>query len=64
MINPDDLDPPRPVLKPIDMQQMSITDLRVYIVSLEKEIARAAEMIGKKEAHRSGVEGLFGKSVG
>lgn len=59
MINLDEIDPPRPVLKPIDMQQMSIGELRDYIESLNAEIARAKEMIGKKEAHKSGVEGLF-----
>ena len=58
-MNPDDLDPPRPVLKPLDLQQMSIGDLKTYITSLETEIGRARDMIAKKEAHRSGIEGLF-----
>jgi uncharacterized small protein (DUF1192 family) len=64
MLNPDDLDPPRPTLKPLDMQPMSVGELKDYIASLEAEIARAENMITKKEAHKSGIEGLFGKPKG
>jgi|GEM_PF-1166162 len=59
MINPDELEPARPVLKPLDMQQMSIGELKDYILSLENEISRARDMISKKEAHKSGIEELF-----
>ena len=59
MINPDELEPMRPILKPVDMQQMSIGELRDYIVTLEAEIKRAETSIAKKEAHKSGIEGLF-----
>ena len=60
MSNPDELEPPRPALKPLDMQQMSIGELREYIAALEAEIERAMAMIAKKEAHKSGVESIFG----
>jgi uncharacterized small protein (DUF1192 family) len=60
MLNPDDLDPPRPALKPLDLQQMSVFELKDYIAALEAEIARARATIGKKEAHKSGIESLFG----
>ena len=40
---------------------MSVNELRDYIASLEAEIARAEQAIAKKEAHKSGVEALFGK---
>lgn len=59
MINPDDLDPPRPVAKPADLQGMSIQDLKDYIASLEAEIARAEAMIVQKESHKSGADSLF-----
>jgi uncharacterized small protein (DUF1192 family) len=59
MINPDDLDPPRPLPKPTDLQQMSVSELRDCIVALEAEIARVRAMIAKKEAHKSGIESLF-----
>ena len=59
MINPDELEP-RPVLKPIDMQQMSVRELNEYIGQLEAEIIRAEQAIAKKEAHKSGVDALFG----
>ncbi len=61
MINLDDLDPPRPVLKPLDLQQMSIEDLENYILSLEGEIIRAQDMIASKQAHRNGLDSLFKK---
>jgi uncharacterized small protein (DUF1192 family) len=60
MINPDDLDPPRPTLKPLDMQPMSVGELKDYIAALEAEIGRAEKMIAKKQAHKSGIESLFG----
>ena len=59
MINPDELEPARPVLKPLDLQQMSVGELKDYIVSLEAEIRRAKAAIDHKEAHRSGLDGLF-----
>jgi uncharacterized small protein (DUF1192 family) len=64
MINPDDLDPPRPTLKPLDFQPMSVGELKDYIAALEAEIKRAREAIGKKEAHKSGIESLFGAPKG
>jgi uncharacterized small protein (DUF1192 family) len=60
MINPDELEPARPVLKPVDLQQMSVAELQDYIVMLETEITRVDAMIVKKNAHKSGVEALFG----
>ena len=61
MINPDDLDPPRPKAKLCDLQPMGIQELEEYIASLEEEIARADAEIAKKKAHKSGIEALFGK---
>lgn len=59
MIDTDDLEPARPVLKPLDLQQMSIGELKEYIVALETEITRVKAMIDQKEKHRSGIDGLF-----
>jgi uncharacterized small protein (DUF1192 family) len=63
-MNPDDLDPPRSTLKPLDLQQMSVGELKDYIAALEAENKRAREMIAKKEAHKSGIESLFGAPKG
>ena len=60
MINPDELEPPRPALKPLDLEQMSVSELKDYIASLEAEIARVRATIAKKESHKSGIESLFG----
>jgi uncharacterized small protein (DUF1192 family) len=64
MVNLDEFDPPRPALKPLDLQQMSVGDLKEYIESLQAEIKRAHDMIAKKEAHKSGIESLFGPPKG
>ena len=61
MINPDDLDPQRPKNKLRDLQPMSIEELEEYIAAMEDEIARADAMIAQKQAHKSGIEALFGK---
>ena len=60
MIDADDLEPQRKTLKPLDLQQMSVGELKDYIAALEAEIARAEDMIAKKESHKSGVDALFG----
>lgn len=60
MINPDELEPPRPAAKKRDLQIMSVGELEEYIATLEEEIARADAMIAKKQAHKQGIEALFG----
>jgi uncharacterized small protein (DUF1192 family) len=62
MINPDDLDPQTPKTKLRDLQPMSVGELEAYIAALEQEIIRADAMIAKKQAHKSGIEALFGKT--
>jgi uncharacterized small protein (DUF1192 family) len=59
MINPDELDPPRPTAQAKNLESMSIQDLKNYILSLEKEIERAQAMIDSKQSHRSGADSLF-----
>lgn len=59
MLNPDDLEPPRKSVKPMDLQTLSIEELKNYISSLQDEIARVEDMIGKKQSHRSGLDSLF-----
>ena len=61
MINPDEIEPQKPNVKLRDLQPMSVQELEDYIAALESEIARADAMIAKKQAHKSGIEALFGK---
>lgn len=61
MINPDDLEPPSTKPKQRDLQPLSIEELENYITALEEEIARADAMIVQKQAHKNGIEALFGK---
>lgn len=58
-MNPDDLDPPRPVLKPLDLQTLSVEELEAYILTLTAEIQRVQSKIDEKKAHRAGAESLF-----
>ncbi len=62
MINPDELEPRQVNTKPRDLGPMSVGELQDYIAALEDEIARADAAIVQKEAHRSGVDALFGGS--
>ena len=62
MINPDELEPSPQKAKLRDLQPMSVQELENYIAALEQEIARADAMIAKKQAHKNGIEALFGKS--
>jgi uncharacterized small protein (DUF1192 family) len=62
MINPDELDPAKTNVKPRDLQPMSVQELEDYIAALEQEIARADAMIAKKQAHKNGIEALFGSA--
>ncbi len=63
MINPDELDAPRPQTKLRDLQPMSIEELEDYIASMEQEIARADAMIRQKQTHKNDIEALFGKGT-
>jgi uncharacterized small protein (DUF1192 family) len=60
MINPDDLDTPQAKVNPRDLQPMSVQELETYIAALEQEIIRADAMIARKQAHKNGIEALFG----
>ncbi|MBT3238367.1 MAG: DUF1192 domain-containing protein [Rhodospirillaceae bacterium] len=55
----DDLEPPRPVIKPKDLEVMSIEALGEYIAGLETEIARVREAIKMKEQAQQGAESFF-----
>ncbi len=57
----DEIDPPRGAARPMDLSAMGVQELRDYIASLEAEIVRAEEMVARKEAHKRGVEALFGR---
>lgn len=62
MINPDDLDPPRPAAaKPRDLQSLSVRELKAWIAEMEADIERARRAIAEKEKHRSAVDSLFGR---
>ena len=55
----DDLEPPRPVSKPKDMEVMSVEALGKYIAELEAEIERARTAITLKQQAQRGAEDYF-----
>ena len=55
----DDLDPPRPLGGPVDLEEMSIEAIGEYIDGLKAEIARAEAAIKTKEAAKAGAEAFF-----
>lgn len=57
----EELEPRRKSLQPRPLEPWSIGDLEEYIANLEAEIARAKAVIAAKQAHRSGLDGLFKK---
>ncbi len=61
MINPDELEPQKTKVKPLDLGTLSIVELEEYIKNLETEITRARDFINKKQAHRGAIESLFKK---
>ena len=61
MINDGDIDPTLPRAKMRDLQTMSVQELKQYSEDLAQEIARAEAMIQQKQAHKIGLEALFGK---
>lgn len=59
MINPDELEPQKTAVKPLDLGTLSIEELENYIKNLEAEIARARTKITDKEQHRAAASGFF-----
>lgn len=61
MFTDDDLDPKTKKSKPRNLDNLSIDDLKAYIVELKSEISRVETDISKKEAHKNAMSSLFKK---
>jgi uncharacterized small protein (DUF1192 family) len=59
MLNPDELEPQKTKVKPVDLSTLSVHELEAYIKNLETEITRVQSLIQQKHNHLSAVEGLF-----
>lgn len=59
MINPDELEPAKTKVKPLDLTTLSVGELEDYIAGLQAEITRAQETIKQKQSHRNAIAGLF-----
>jgi len=57
----DDLEPQKQTRKPKPLDDMSIDDLKEYVVNLQAEIARVDAAIKAKQAHMNAMDALFKK---
>ncbi|MEO0467177.1 MAG: DUF1192 domain-containing protein [Pseudomonadota bacterium] len=55
----DDLEPIKP--KRLDLERLSVDELRQRIVDLKADIAACEAELSRKEAHKSAADALFGK---
>ncbi|MBU6475001.1 MAG: DUF1192 domain-containing protein [Alphaproteobacteria bacterium] len=55
----DDLDPKTRKPKPRPLDNLSVPELKEYILQLKEEIARAEADILKKEKHKAAADALF-----
>jgi uncharacterized small protein (DUF1192 family) len=58
-LDTDDLEPRIPKPAPLDLDTLSIEELREYIASMEAEIDRVKAVIDSKQGHRSDAEAFF-----
>ena len=58
-LDADDLEPHKPKQAPLDLEKMSVEELKNYVADMEQEIARALASIDAKQTHRSSAEDVF-----
>jgi uncharacterized small protein (DUF1192 family) len=58
-MDPEELEPRKKKPLPLDLDRMSIEELKDYIATMESEIARVREKIAAKQAHLAGAATLF-----
>lgn len=59
MITDDDTDPKTRRAKPRLLDNMSVADLKEYVLQLQAEIARVEAEMAKKEKHKNAVDAVF-----
>ena len=59
MFSDDDLDPKTKRLKLRPLDNMSVPELKDYVVQLKEEIARAETDIAKKEKSQAAADAIF-----
>jgi len=55
----DDLEPPKPKVAQVDLDEMSIGAIGEYIEGLKAEMARAEAAITAKQAARASADAIF-----
>ena len=59
----DELEPQKQTKKPKPLDDMSVSDLKEYVVNLQAEIARVEAAIKAKQTHMAAMAALFKKPV-
>ncbi len=62
MIFDDDLDPKTKKQKPRPLDNLSVPELKEYVLQLKEEIVRVETDIAKKEKHKAAAAALFKSS--
>lgn len=57
----DDLEPQKQTRKPKPLDDMSVDELKDYIVNLQAEIARVETAMKAKQSHMAAMDALFKK---
>ncbi len=58
-MDPEDLEPRKPIAKPQDLDAMGIEDLEAYLAELDAEAERVKAKIDHKKRYLAGAAGLF-----
>ncbi|MEZ0261141.1 MAG: DUF1192 domain-containing protein [Alphaproteobacteria bacterium] len=59
MLTDDDTDPKTRRARPRPLDNMSVPDLKEYVLQLQAEIARAEAEMAKKEKHKNAADAIF-----
>ncbi len=58
-MEPEDLEPRKKAVKPVDLEVMGVEELNDYLAGLEAEVARVKAKIESKKTYLDGAKSFF-----
>ena len=58
-MDPEDLEPRKKAVKPVDLDAMGVEELNDYLAGLEAEVARVKAKIESKKSYLDGAKSFF-----
>lgn len=58
-MEPEDLEPRKKAVKPVDLDVMGVEELNEYLAGLEAEVARVKAKIDSKKTYLDGAKSFF-----